>query len=461
MAAAELSAVAQLAHDIGVPLAAFKLLLSMLVAYPLMVVYNLALVRQPRIVKNLYFLATGLAIGHFNFGIQIGHTILTTVIVYILMSVVRNKTIAAWLVFIFATCYLLTAYWMLASKTYEFAWTIPQCVLTLRLIAVAWDVADGKRLEKLKKDQDVKDPQEVVKNPEALAAVPSLLDLLAHTHFPGAFLVGPQFCLKRYQDFVIEKHSFLSRTVLPALICLMKGVTYLAVCQVGAAFLPHEYMLQADFEKQSFWYKFTYMAASMKFVLCKYLGIWLIAEGSCIMSGLTFDKATGKTDSCTNVYPLEFETTPTFAGCIHSFNIGTNKWALKYLLRRLRFLGSKPLSHIATLMYLAAWHGWNSGYYVTFSLEFLIIKLESDVLSWIGRKRKKSQALDQVLSSWLVRLPLMAFFRVYLLFGFGYALVPFVMLNTDQWWPVLSQVHFLIHIFYLSALLWSPLLHFV
>lgn len=39
----------------------------------------------------------------------------------------------------------------------------------------------------------------------ALRQMPSLLEILAHTYFPASFLVGPQFPMKRYQDFVAGK----------------------------------------------------------------------------------------------------------------------------------------------------------------------------------------------------------------------------------------------------------------
>lgn len=82
---------------------------------------------------------------------------------------------------------------------------------------------------------------------------------------------------------------------------------------------------------------------------------------------------------CSNVDIWEFETTATFAGLIRSFNITTNTFASKYIFKRLKFLGSKPVSQISTLFFLALWHGWKTGYYVTFSLEFLIMKMEWEV----------------------------------------------------------------------------------
>jgi lysophospholipid acyltransferase 5 len=36
----------------------------------------------------------------------------------------------------------------------------------------------------------------------ALSKVPSLLEVAGYTYFPASFLVGPQFPMRRYLDFV-------------------------------------------------------------------------------------------------------------------------------------------------------------------------------------------------------------------------------------------------------------------
>ena len=48
-------------------------------------------------------------------------------------------------------------------------------------------------------------------NEEALLEEPSLLQLLAHCYFPASFLVGPQFGLKQYLEFVHVNDSFLDK----------------------------------------------------------------------------------------------------------------------------------------------------------------------------------------------------------------------------------------------------------
>ena len=41
--------------------------------------------------------------------------------------------------------YLLVGYYVNMTGVYNIAWTTPHCVLTLRLIALTFDIYDGKR----------------------------------------------------------------------------------------------------------------------------------------------------------------------------------------------------------------------------------------------------------------------------------------------------------------------------
>lgn len=69
---------------------------------------------------------------------------------------------------------------------------MPHCVLTLRLIGLSLDFYDGHK----KPDQ-----LSVHQKKMALANAPTLLEMCGHVYFPGGFLVGPQFSMKRYLDF--------------------------------------------------------------------------------------------------------------------------------------------------------------------------------------------------------------------------------------------------------------------
>lgn len=100
---------------------------------------------------------------------------------------------------------------------------------------------------------------------------------------------------------------------------------------------------------------------------------------------MTRDEKTGDEDwsACENIRLRIFENTKHFGHYVASFNVQTNLWTLKYVYKRLKFLGNRNISHLSALMFLAVWHGFHSGYYITFFLEFLIIHFERLVSEFV------------------------------------------------------------------------------
>ena len=91
--------------------------------------------------------------------------------------------------------------------------------------------------------------------------------------------------------------------------------------------------------------------------LMKYIFIWLFTEGGICLSGISYDCKKNKKYNVFNVNIVLYETTRSFEGLIRSFNIQTNNWTAKYIYKRLKFMNSKILSHLSSLMFLAIWHG--------------------------------------------------------------------------------------------------------
>lgn len=82
---------------------------------------------------------------------------------------------------------------------------------------------------------------------------------------------------------------------------------------------------------------------------------------------------------CSNIKLMVFENTRRFQHYIDSFNVQTNHWIAEYVFKRLRFLGNRNYSQLGALIFLALWHGFHSGYYVCFALEFAVIIFEREV----------------------------------------------------------------------------------
>lgn len=64
---------------------------------------------------------------------------------YLVMRLFKGSLISTVFLFIFQLGYLVTGYVILSVETYDISWTMPHCVMTLRLIGLAMDVFDGKK----------------------------------------------------------------------------------------------------------------------------------------------------------------------------------------------------------------------------------------------------------------------------------------------------------------------------
>lgn len=102
-----------------------------------------------------------------------------------------------------------------------------------------------------------------------------------------------------------------------------------------------------------------------------------------ILSGFSYNgkTATGEEDwsACANMHPLRFETSRKFQHFVESFNIQTNQWVAHYVYKRFKFLNNKVASFVGTLLFLSLWHGFHSGYYMTFAMEFFTVTMEKEV----------------------------------------------------------------------------------
>ncbi|MPC23168.1 Lysophospholipid acyltransferase 5 [Portunus trituberculatus] len=146
------------ANSLGAPEPALRLLISILIGYPLVLIHRYSLYCKNPHIQHLYFIASGVSIALFNYG-----------------------------------------YYMTGTDTYDIKWSMPHCVLTLRLIALTYDVYDGRKdPEKLSGDQQK----------TALSFTPTLIEIAGHTYFPASFMVGPQFSMRRYLDFVKGSTQF-------------------------------------------------------------------------------------------------------------------------------------------------------------------------------------------------------------------------------------------------------------
>lgn len=268
--------------------------------------------------------------------------------------------------------------------------------MVLHLIGLTFDVSDS-----------VKTPEVLGITDNRSLKIPNLLEVFAFAYFPPTVIIGPQFSFKRYSNFLDKKFVGTQNFEHGFKRCIT-GVIYLGVYQALTFIVPDGYFLTQQFNDTSYMYKLLMVSIWGRCTLYKYISCWILSEGAAIccgesnsillsnlrpqtthdllllIIGLTFvsrDEKTGKEDwsGCANIKLRIFEDTYTFGDYVASFNVQTNLWVFQHVYKRLKFLNNRNISHLAALMFLAVWHGFHSGYYMTFFMEFLLIHFEKSV----------------------------------------------------------------------------------
>ncbi|MEE6513731.1 hypothetical protein FKM82_021530 [Ascaphus truei] len=349
--------------------------------------------------------------------------------------------------------YLLSGYYITATDDYDIKWTMPHCVLTLKLVGLTFDYYDGGKAESSLSPEQQN---------YAVRGVPTLLEIFGFSYFYGGFLVGPQFSMSRYLKLVRGQLTDIEgqrpNSIVPAMNRLCLGLCFLLIYMVFGPYLPDNYFLTEEYANQPFWYRCVYITIWGKVTLYKYVNCWLVTEGVCILTGLgyngTDENGRARWDACANMKVWLFETTPFFTGTIASFNTNTNDWVARYVFKRLRFLGSKAMSQAAALFFLAIWHGLHSGYLICFSLEFLIVIVEKQAMALV----RDSPLLTSVISQPVLRSFLYVVQQSFHWLFMGYPLVPFCLFTWDKWLKVYLSVYFIGHVVFLSLLFALPCL---
>ncbi|XP_043603556.1 lysophospholipid acyltransferase 5 isoform X3 [Bombus pyrosoma] len=303
--------------------AALRLLISILLGLPIALLHRYTLYGKCPVFQHIFFATCGVLICLWNYGLNILHSAAAMYVTYRVLKRLGGSSLSVVIIFVFNMAYLLCGYYMTSTDDYDIKWTMPQCVLTLRLIGLAFNLLDGQKPE-----EKLSASQKQV----ALKEQPTFLEIAAFAYFPGSFLVGPQFSMKRYLNYVNGRYTMIDTNT----VCTTFGLTYNGKDKKGRP-------------------------------------LW---------------------NGCENVKLLKFETATQFNDYILSFNINTNNWCAEYIYKRLKFLGSKIYSQFFTLVFLAVWHGLHSGYYICFFLEFIIMYAEKDLSQILKRQQKLQNLLN-------------------------------------------------------------------
>ncbi|KAL1122316.1 hypothetical protein AAG570_003721 [Ranatra chinensis] len=433
------------------------LILLFILGYPVALIHRYYVSSNDKKIQHLYFIICGLLFGYYNFGFGIGHQFVNILAIYLLLKLVGGTLYSAVIALVFNMAYLLIGYYATETEEYDIVWTMPHCVLVLRLSGLVFDVYDGSKPE----ESLSKDAKKV-----ALKKAPTLLETAAYCYFPTSFLVGPQFPFRRYSDFVSGENKDKIQNSSDCVIAASKraglGVMYLLIFTVGSMYYNESYILGEEYSNLPFLRRCFSLAVWAHITLYKYVSCWLICEGSCIMSGITYngidENDQTRWDGCANINVFLFETALNFnKDYINSFNINTNNWMFQYVYKRLKFLGNKYLSQIGVLLFLALWHGFHSGYYMSFFMEFVCVAMEKDFLSILERNKTFQEALSKPGWSILKKIVL----KLYAFVFMAPCVAPLALMSYSKWWQVEKSVYFYAILFWLCWPIYRPLVSFL
>ena len=152
----------------------------------------LVMVRLPReavAAKHVYSTLLGVALCAFNFGSDALYCVASVFATWLVLRVFdAQRGVACAVVGAGNVAFLLGAYLLVSTDGYDIDWTLPQCVLCLRLIGLAWDCYDGaKPPAALRSDQLL----------NHIRVLPGLLETFSYAFFFTTVLTGPQFPLNR------------------------------------------------------------------------------------------------------------------------------------------------------------------------------------------------------------------------------------------------------------------------
>ncbi|KAI9495203.1 MBOAT, membrane-bound O-acyltransferase family-domain-containing protein [Zychaea mexicana] len=480
-----------IAYVSGVPEPTLRLLVTLGLAYPIARVYNQMYIRGKGPVvsaatvteRNLFILLAGLALALFFSGSSIYHSLLTVCASYGFLYLnerfmPNNRFYGAAAVWGFNAVYLLAGYYITATDDYDVTWTMPQCILCLRLMGFGFDYYDGATSivkvegpEPTKKAEETTDhtttlrPTEQTKPPNQLplsfaldtplASLPDFSQVLAYCYFPSAFLVGPQFSFSLYRRWLasspLQEGSAVAQEEAEkdqmryVFRCLGLAVVYLAIQQGVGGNYPTSYLLTDEFASLCFLRRIWIFIITGKFVYNKYIGVWMLTEGACAYFGISYDGEDSRGNrlfgGLANALPAIYETATSIDHIIGSFNINTNLWVKYYVFKRLRFLGNKQLSQFGALGFLAIWHGFHINYFTTFFCEFAVTHCEA-----VLRKRLLPCVQTYTSKNALALAAWKVVAWVTCNVALHYCVIQFDLLKLSKAWVAYKNVYFVGHI---------------
>ena len=363
-----------------------RLAAGLFIAYPVLLVYRKWLRRQPLVYQHIYFAISGIALVWWIMGVQyLCNSLICILVHYMTLKCFGGKFWPTVFLFVFQLGFIHVGLYISGYVVGVINWNVLHNTLCLRLIGMAINVYDGT-----KPNTQLTEEQQR----QALCKIPSLLETLSHCFFIGSCLVGPQHSFASFNKAMQRNQDGgdLNGSLESGMAQFIKGVLLLMVAAFGNYYFAADlYLLSEDCMAQGFMWRRVVAFFCTTLIKCNLSGAFLMAEGSCMVAGLTFNGyyENGLIDwhGWTNVNLKEFFLGVTSKASTNGNNIQVYKWVSFFVYKRLKFLKSKTTSKFVTLLFLSLWHGYHFGYFYYFFSLFAYQWLEADIQDLTSKSR--------------------------------------------------------------------------
>lgn len=421
-----------LSESIGVPVSALKLVGSLFAGYPLALSHRYLFWGKSQTAQNLFFAATGMGMIYWAYGKDLMHSAICTFAQWAMLKTLGHSKYGLYLSFLFQFGYLLGGYYFTETEGYDICWTMPGCVMCLRLIGLAFDRYDGA------KDPAKRRPDQLDR---CLEKSPSLLETFGFSYSFVGVMIGPQYPLAHYRKLLrgelTDKAGQPPSSLADGFKMGALGIGLLAFSEVTKMIVPGSYMTTHQFlNEDSLIKRMGFISLTGLALMYKYISSWTVVNGATIITGMGYQKQeNGEVgwNGLANVKLQKYWTAQSFDDMIKAFNVNTNDWVARYIFKRCRWMGSRYASHFTTLAFLAIWHGYHLAYFVMFAIEFVVVNGEKEIFKFVSHFESIQTLPPQLraLASYL-----------YISFAWGFCVIEFSLLNKDEYMPVWKSVYY-------------------
>uniref|UniRef100_A0A0N5A2T0 Lysophospholipid acyltransferase n=1 Tax=Parastrongyloides trichosuri TaxID=131310 RepID=A0A0N5A2T0_PARTI len=395
-------------------------------------------------VRSFYILIWGIILCYFMYGRGIIHPLVMALSNYFIMCY-ASKDMISTLCFILPLTHLLIIhllrFYYVSSYTMDITSVLMMMVQKCCLIGFAYSDGILCHVDNRKKS-----------NLKSIEEIPKIHIYLSYMFNFQSLLTGPSFEFGEFKKYLEgtnykerkDKKSNVEEIIKSKLI---QGFAFLAVYLIFKNYTcdkvlePHIYSL--PFFKWLFVCQIGIIALH-----CRYFFAWYLADAICNISGFGFngydDKGEEKWDLCTNVDPMKVEFSLSLKETIDNWNIGTCKWLRITVYDRLP--GSSGT--YATFILSAIWHGFNPGYYVTFTIASLFISASRTFRRYFRPlciKTKETKIIYDIFTFTVTRLAII------------YGAIPFTVETLYNSYTYLKEFYFAGHIIALLIIYLLPL----